>query len=179
MAKQSSAPHSQPPSEADLDLKRELLRVVLAKTLKNGVPPQWIGAELNTMALPSGEPWIELRLSVQVDEPRLIAFISSFQADFERRLLEIAPDAKKWVAGIVWTVTPDPIFEVAMPSPDYWEHVIADRALTARQKGAMGWDRDTMARHFSETSPGDLMVDFDDTNPPERGVEDISPPPRR
>jgi hypothetical protein len=180
MATQSSAPHSRPPTETELDLKKELLRVVLAKTLKkNGVPPQWIGGELNAMMLPSGEPWIELRLQVQIDDPRLLAYLTSFQADFERRLLGIAPDAKQWVSGIVWSLTPDPVFEVAMPSPEYWDHVTADRELTARQKGALGWDRDTLARHFLDTNPGDLVVDFDNTRPPQRDIEDISPLPKR
>ncbi|MDF2466812.1 MAG: hypothetical protein K0Q43_5047 [Ramlibacter sp.] len=180
MATQYSEPHSLSPSESELDLKRDLLRVVLSTTLKkNGVPPQWIAGEINAMSLPTGELRIEVRLSVQVDEPRLLAFLTSFQADFERRLLGIAPDAKHWVSGIVWSLTPDPIFEVALPTPDYWEQVIADRELTARQKGAVVWDRAAMERHFLETSPGELLVDFDDTHPPPRGVEDLAPPPKK
>lgn len=180
MAKQSPAPHSVPPSESELDLKRDLLRVVLATTLrKNGVPPQWIGGEINAMNLPTGELRIELRLSVQVDEPRLLTYLGSFQADFERRLLRVAPDAKQWVSGITWSLTPDPTFEVPLPTPDYWDQVIADRELTARQKGAVVWDREAMARHFLETTPGELLVDFDDTPAPQRGVEDVAPPPKR
>lgn len=175
MNPQYSAPHSLSPSESELDLKRDLLRVVLSNTLKkNGVPPQWIDGEINSMTLPTGELRIEVRLSVQVDEPRLLAFLASFQADFERRLLGIAPDAKQWVSGIVWSLAPDPVFEVALPTADYWEQVIADRELTARQKGAVVWDRDAMERHFVETRPDELLVDFDDTPPPERGVEDIA-----
>lgn len=177
MDKQYSAPNSVSPSESELDLKRELLRVVLSNTLKkNGVPPQWIDGEINAMNLPTGELRIEVRLSVQVDEPRLLAYLASFQADFERRLLGIAPDAKQWVSGIVWSLTPDPIFEVALPTREYWEQVIADRELTARQKGAVVWDREAMERHFLETSPSELLVDFDDTHPPQRGVEDLAPP---
>jgi hypothetical protein len=173
-------PHSLSPSESELDLKRDLLRVVLSNTLKkNGLPPQWIAGEINAMSLPTGELRIEVRLSVQVDEPRLLAFLTSFQADFERRLLGIAPDAKQWVSGIVWSLAPDPVFEIALPTPDYWEQVIADRELTARQKGAVAWDRDAMERHFLETSPDELLVDFDDTHPPARGVEDLAPPPKK
>ena len=177
MATQSPGPSSRPPNETELDLKRELLRVVLAKTLKrNGVPPQWIGGEINAMNLPTGELRIEVRLSVQVDEPRFLGYLASFQADFERRLLGIAPDAMQWLSGIAWSLTPDPTFEVSLPSAEYWEHVIADRELTARQKGAMEWDRESLARHFVDTNPGELVVDFDDTNPPDRDVEDIAPP---
>lgn len=175
----STLPNSRPRAESVHDLKKELLRVVLAKTLKkNGVPPQWISGEINAMTLPSGEAWIEVSLSVQVDEPRFLQYLASFQADFERRLIAISPDAKQWLSRIGWTLTPDPTFEVALPSPEYWEHVVADRELTARQKGAMEWDRDTLARHFVDTNPGEVVVDFDDTNPPERSIENLAPPPK-
>jgi hypothetical protein len=177
MAQQYSASHSLSPSESELDLKRDLLRVVLSSTLKrNGLPPRWIAGEINSMNLPTGELRNEVRLSVQVDEPRLLTYLASFQADFERRLLGIAPDAKQWVSGIVWSLSPDPTFEVALPTADYWEQVIADRELTARQKGAVVWDREAMERHFLETSPGELLVDFDDTRPPQRDIEDLAPP---
>jgi len=168
------------PSESELDLKRELLRVVLARTLnKNGVPPPWVGGEINAMNLPTGELRIEVRLSVQVDEPRFLTYLASFQADFERRLLAIAPDAKQWVSGITWSLTPDPLFEVPLPTPEYWEHVIADRQLTAHEKGAVVWDRDAMSRHFLDTKPGDLVVDFDDSAPPKREIEDLAPSAHR
>jgi hypothetical protein len=177
---QLSVSHSLSPAEADLELKRELLRVILANTLKkNGVPPQWIGGEVNAMHLPAGELRIELRLSVRVDEPRLLTYLASLQADFERRLLAIAPDAKQWVSGIAWSLATDPTFEVAMPSPEYWEQVIADREVTSHQKGAIEWDRDAIERHFLDTNPGDLVVDFDDTKPPARETEDIAPPPQQ
>lgn len=180
MPPRSSAPVSVSPSEAEFELKRALLRVVLANTLKrNGVPAQWVGGEINPMNLPTGELRIEIRLSVQVDEPRFLTYLSSFQADFERRLLAIAPDAKQWVCGFAWTLTPDPTFESAMPSADYWEQVMADREITARAKGAVQWDRDALERHFVDTDPGELFVDFNDTVPPERDVEDIAPPPQR
>src|SRR4051812_27000875 len=96
------------PAEAELELRRGLLRVVLGKTLKkNGVPPQWIGGEILSMVSPDGEPRIEVRLSVQCDEPRFLTYLSSFQADFQRRLLGIAPDAKEWLSGISWVLQTD------------------------------------------------------------------------
>jgi hypothetical protein len=170
---------SQPaaPPDREIQLKTDLLRVVLGKTLsRNGIPAQWIGGEINLMSLPTGEARIEVRLSVQVDEPRLLTYLASLQADFERRLLTIAPDARIWVSGFVWTLTPDPTFEAALPTPEYWANVAADRELTAREKGARAWDRDAMARHFVDTDPGELVVDFADTQPPPRDVEDLPPP---
>ncbi|HUR90877.1 MAG TPA: hypothetical protein VMZ74_17465 [Ramlibacter sp.] len=161
------------------ELRKELLRMVLAKTVqKTNVPPAWIGGELNAMVLESGEEWIEVRLSVQVDEPRLLTYLTSFQAEFERRLLAAAPDAKEWLAGTTWKFTPDAIYELPVPQAQYWEQVQADRLLTARQKGAVDWDRESLERHFSDTNPGEMVVDFEDTSPPERRTENILEPPK-
>lgn len=169
---------SAPPADDELDLRRKLLRVVLGNTLKkNGVPPQWIGGEILAMTSTTGEDRIEVRLSVECDEPRFLTYLSSFQAEFQRRLLAIAPDAKHWVSGISWILHTDPAFETALPSAEYWGHVMADRELTLRQKGAVEWDRDSLARHFVDTDPGELVVDFTDTRPPDKDVEDIAPPP--
>jgi hypothetical protein len=163
--------------EEQMQLRREMLRVVLAKTIqKANVPAAWIGGELNPMVTPDGEQWIEVRLSVQVDEPRFLTYLSSFQADLERRLLSAAPDARRWLAGITWKLTPDAIYEMPLPQPEYWEHVQADRLLTARQKGAAEWDRESLEKHFSDTNPGEMVVDFDDTSPPERDVENLAKP---
>jgi len=167
-------------AQALLEKRKQLLRFVLAKTIqKNHVPAAWIGGELNPMVLPSGEEWIEVRLSVEVDEPRMLTYLASFQADFERRLLSLAPDARQWLAGITWKLTPDPIYEVPLPDADYWEHVQADRLLTARQKGAAEWDRESLEHHFSDTNPGELVVDFEDTSPPDRDAENIAEPPKK
>src|SRR3954469_10245394 len=94
-----------------LDVRKQMLRVVLAKTVqKTNVPAAWIGGELNAMVTPEGEEWIEVRLSVQVDEPRFLTYISSFQAELERRLLIAAPDVRHWLSGITWKITPDAIY---------------------------------------------------------------------
>src|SRR3954465_12838390 len=69
-----------------MELRKQLLRMVLAKTIqKTNVPAAWIGGEINPMVTPDGEEWIEVRLSVQVDEPRFLTYLTSFQADLERR----------------------------------------------------------------------------------------------
>ena len=160
------------------ELRKELLRVVLAKTIqKTNVPAAWISGELNSMIEPNGEEWIEVRLLVQVDEPRLLTYLTSFQADFERRMLAAAPDVREWLSGISWKLTPDAIYELPLPHAEYWEQVQADRLLTARQKGAAEWDRESLERHFSDTSPGELGVDFEDTRPPDRDLEDLAPLP--
>jgi hypothetical protein len=170
----SKGPDSRPPADSKLEIRRKLLRVVLARTIqKAGVPAAWIGGEVNPMVLPSGEEWIEVRLSLEVDEPRFLTYLSSFQAAFERRLLSVAPDARQWLAGIAWKLTPDPLFETPLPMAQFWESVQADRLLTARQRGAAEWDRESLARHFSDTNPSEFMVEFDDTSPPDRDAENI------
>lgn len=160
-----------------MELRKQMLSVVLAKTVqKTNVPAAWIGGELNVMVTPEGEEWIEVRLSVQLDEPRFLTYLTSFQAELERRLLAAAPDVRQWLSGITWKLTPDAIYELPLPQPQYWEHVQADRLLTARQKGAVDWDRESLEKHFSDTDPGEVVADFQSTSPPERPVENIARP---
>jgi hypothetical protein len=160
-----------------MELRKQMLRVVLAKTVqKTNVPAAWIGGELNPMVTPDGEEWIEVRLSVQVDEPRFLTYVTSFQAELERRLLAAAPDVKQWLSGITWKFTPDAIYEMSMPQPEYWEHVNADRLLTARQKGAAEWDRESLEKHFSDTNPDEIVMNYEDTTPPDRQVENLARP---
>jgi hypothetical protein len=162
-----------------MERRKQLLKIVLAKTIqKSQVPPAWIGGELNPMVLPNGEEWIEVRLSVQVDEPRFLTYLTSFQAEMERRLLAAAPDVRQWLSGITWKLTPDAIYELPLPQAEYWNQVQADRLLTARQKGAAEWDRESLERHFSDTNPGELVVDYEDTTPPEREVENLAKSPK-
>lgn len=160
-----------------MELRKQMLGVVLAKTVqKTNVPAAWIGGELNVMVTPEGEEWIEVRLSMQVDEPRFLTYLTSFQAELERRLLAAAPDVRQWLSGITWKLTPDAIHELPLPRPDYWEHVQADRVLMARQKGVVDWDRESLEKHFSDTDPGEVAPDFQSTTPPERPVENIARP---
>ncbi|MEO5672878.1 MAG: hypothetical protein ABIR26_19490 [Ramlibacter sp.] len=168
---------SQPDPSKELHLQRELLRVVLRDTLKKtGVPPQWIGGETSDTVDESGKRSIEVRLILEADEPRFLYYLAAFQAEFESRLLAVDPKAWNWVARISWSLATkleagDSDF--AMPTPEYWQYVIRDRHLTARQQGRLDWDQETLERHFEDTDPN--VLDFDDTRPPEMGVEDIRP----
>jgi hypothetical protein len=167
------------PSDDDVRLRKQLLNVTLRNTLrKNGIPNDWIGGETMVIKLPTGEVKIELQLAVLCDEPRFLTYLTSLQAEFVRRLLAIEPGAEDWFCGFTWRLLNEPIFEAALPAADYWEMVIADRDMTARQKGAMKWDADSLRRHFHETTPGDL-VELSDTPSHQRGVEDIRMPGRR
>ena len=160
----------------ELGLRRELLRVVLRDTLKKtGVPPQWIGGETTTLD-EAGRLSIEVRLILEAHEPRFLYYLAAFQAEFEARLLDVDPKAWDWVSRVSWSLgahleATDPDF--TMPTPDYWEHVVRDRQLVARQQGRLDWDQETLERHFEDTDPG--TDDFVNTQPPEWSVEDILP----
>jgi len=161
----------------DLHLQRELLRVVLRDTLKKtGVPPQWIGGETTPTVDADGKVTIEVRLILEAHEPRFLYYLAAFQKEFEARLLAVEPRAWDWVARVSWSLAAqldeaDPDFK--MPTADYWEHVVRDRQLTARQAGRMDWDQEALERHFEDTDPGEN--DFQNTQPPDRDVEDILP----
>jgi len=156
-------------------LRRELLRFVLHDTLKKtGVPAAWIGGEATPAVHESGRLTMEIRLVIECDEPRLLYYLAPFQAAFEERLLAIEPDAWAWVTRISWGLGSkrEPgDRDHAMPPPDYWEHVIRDRQVTARQQGRLDWDRETLARHFEDTDPGD--PDFESTHPPQWDEGDV------
>ena len=160
---------------SSLALRRELLRVVLRDTLRNtGVPMQWIGGEATPATDEHGRSSIEVRLILECDEPRFLYYLGAFQEEFEARLLAVDPQAWGWVSRVSWGIRPqkeawDPDF--AMPTSDYWEHVVRDRELLARQQGRLAWDPDALARHFESTQPGE--PDFENTHPPALGLEDV------
>jgi hypothetical protein len=95
------------------------------------------------------------------------------QADFLRRLLAIDESAHNWFAGLVWRLTCEPASEISVPGEDYWVAVDNDRRASAHARGDPAWDRHTLERHFSETRPDDLVVDFSDTEAPQREIKDI------
>jgi hypothetical protein len=160
----------------ELGLRRELLRLVLHDTLKKtGVPPQWIGGEATPLQDAQGRLSMEVRLVVEVDEPRFLYYLAAFQADFEERLLEIDARAWDWVARIGWSLRAqreDMDDEYIMPDGEYWQHVQADREVVAAQQGRKHWEKEALARHFEHTEP-DHEPEFAPTIPPDRMTENI------
>jgi hypothetical protein len=173
MDSQASVPQS------EWSLRNELLRLVLRDTLKaSGVPPKWVGGEAVPGRLRNGGMGLEIRFALTCDEPRFLRYIAEFQADFERRLLSIEPRAHDWLAGISWQLSTDPDNpdpEHALPPPHYWDYVFRDWELTLRQKGRLQWSQEALEQHFENTNPGFLEEDFQDTQPPERSIEDVRP----
>jgi hypothetical protein len=145
-----------PPPDDELRLRKQLLGVVLRDTMRrNGVPPEWIGGETKLVAQPDGEPKLELQLSVECDEPRFLTYLTAFQADFRRRLMEIEPAASAWFSALTWRLRNEPAFEVSMPAPIFWEKVSRDR-------------------HGEPEEPQRPVVDYVTTLPTPRRAEDLA-----
>ena len=114
------------------------------------------------MNLPTGEARIEARLSVQVDEPRLLTHPTSLQAYFERRLLAVGPDARILgfrTAGMMV----DPHLRSAPADPGILANARGGRRTDGAREGGRAWDRDAMAAAFRRHVLGELVVDFGDT----------------
>lgn len=169
MSSKSVTPPSSKPSDAtESDLRRGLLRVVLRDSLRHsGFPNEWIGAQTRGLVRKDGAPMMEVRFTVLCDEPRLLYYLSAFQADFERRLLAVDPKAEVWLHAITWTLTTT-LGEVAeefrLPPAEYWPHVARDRDIAAKQRGEIKWSHEDLARQFESTDPAPLQ-DFGDTQP--------------
>jgi hypothetical protein len=162
------------PSDQDTNLRKRLLSVILRHTLRGaGIPAKWISGETNTITTTGGRVLIELALEVTCDEPRLYAYLSALQAEVIRRLTAFEGAASEWFGGITWRLTNEAVFEVALPSADYWDEVDRDRAVTARLHRAADWDKSALDSHFRETQPGDLLVGFAGKKNTRREIEDV------
>jgi hypothetical protein len=156
--------------------RRELLRFVLRDTLKDtGIPAAWLGGEAVPTVDEAGKLWVEVRLILKCHEPRFLYYLAAFQAEFERRLIAMDPQLWDWASRISWSLpvreADDPDF--SLPNAEYWDDVLRDREVTARQEGRKDWDRASLARHFEDTDPG--HADFENTHPPERDEGELHP----
>ena len=169
MSSKSVPPYSsQPHLEDESDLRRSLLRVVFRETLRHsGFPSEWIGAQTRGLVRKDGASMLEVRFTMLCDEPRMLYYLSAFQAELERRLLSIEPKAAEWLHNITWTLTTT-LGEVAeefrLPPAEYWAHVVRDRDIAAKQRGEIKWSQEDLARQFESTDPAPLQ-DAGDTQP--------------
>lgn len=152
-----------------MTLRKELLRIVLRDTLKKtGIPPQWIGGETTASVDEAGRPWLEVRLVLECNEPRLLYYLAVFQKEFESGLLALDPRAWDWVSRISWSLSGHglDVEDLDLPGAAYWQGVMRDRQLLVHQEGDVKWEQDELARHFASTEPGPR--DFENTQPPRR-----------
>ena len=112
-------------SEADfaaqVDIRRELLRVRTRNTLRlSGIPEAWIEAQVLLEPV-GGRTFMHLRLVVRHWDPRLMRYAIAFQHKLMEEIERIDPQAAQWLLSIVWAFppeleSPDP----QLPQPSAW-----------------------------------------------------------
>lgn len=84
-------------------VRKELVRVAARDTLHhNGIPADWIRVEPLTMAAPSREPGVHVRLVVLHWDPRLMLHAISLQENLAKRIVVLDPLCERWLMGVSW-----------------------------------------------------------------------------
>lgn len=85
------------------ETRRELLRVVLRDMLhRQGIPPDWIGAEMLTTTGRNGQRGVHWRLLVKHWDPRIVMHAVALQQVLQRRVTTFDPTSTIWLNGISW-----------------------------------------------------------------------------
>lgn len=102
--------------------RRELLRVVLRDTLhRQGIPEEWIAAELLTTTSRTGERTVHWRLLVKHWDPRLLTHGIAIQHALIKRVTTFDPMASNWLNGISWQFAlEDESVCPPLPHPGSW-----------------------------------------------------------
>ncbi len=116
---------SHPPQHQGLSgstTRRELLRVVLRDTLnRQGIPPDWIAAELFTTTSRDGERGVHWRLLVKHWDPRILTHGVAIQHALIKRVTSLDPLASSWLNGISWQFAlDDETLCPPLPHPGSW-----------------------------------------------------------
>ena len=100
-----SQPHAstQGASQSPQSVRKELVRVAVRDTLHhNGIPADWVRVEPLTMAAPSRDPGVHVRLVVLHWDPRLMLHAVSLQENLTRRITVLDPLCERWLMGVSW-----------------------------------------------------------------------------
>lgn len=133
---QLSQSHSQSslgPVPSHSSMRKELLRVVLRDTLnRNGIPRDWVVADLLVATSRTKEPGIHMRLQVRHWDARLMLHSVAFQEKLHQRVVMLDPQAIDWLLSISWLYAlADSSVCPAMPHPGTWTAVpAADQKIT-------------------------------------------------
>lgn len=85
------------------ETRRELLRVVLRETLRRqGIPQEWITADMLAATSRSGESGIHWRLSIRHWDERLPVHCVGLQNALMQRVQTFDPMAEQWLMGVTW-----------------------------------------------------------------------------
>lgn len=98
-----SHPSTQGAASSPQSVRKELVRVAARDTLHhNGIPADWIRVEPLTMAAPSREPGVHVRLVVLHWDPRLMLHAISLQDNLAKRIVVLDPLCERWLMGVSW-----------------------------------------------------------------------------
>jgi len=121
MAQPRVAAQAEADFAAQVDIRRELLRVRTRNTLRlSGIPESWIEAQVLLEPV-GGRTFMHLRLVVRHWDPRLMRYAIAFQHKLMDEIERIDPQAAQWLLSIVWAFppeleSPDP----ELPQPSAW-----------------------------------------------------------
>jgi hypothetical protein len=117
------APSSRSASDASPGaVRRELLRVALQDTLRHqGIPTDWIGADVLAATSRTGQVGLHWRLSIKHWDPRLMIHGIALQNALITRVLMFDPVAETWLMGVSWQYALDDESRCpGLPHPGSW-----------------------------------------------------------
>lgn len=121
-ARSHADPSTRSAANSPQSVRKELVRVAARDTLHhNGIPADWIRVEPLTMAAPSREPGVHVRLVVLHWDPRLMLHAVSLQENLAKRIVVLDPLCERWLMGVSWqfALKHDPGFP-PLPHPGSW-----------------------------------------------------------
>lgn len=121
MIQTAGAAQAEQDFSAQVDIRRELLRVRTRNTLRlSGIPESWIEAQVLLEPV-GGRTFLHLRLVLRHWDQRLMRYTIAFQRKLMEEIERIDPQAAQWLLSIVWAFpseldTPDTV----LPQPSAW-----------------------------------------------------------
>lgn len=125
-------------------VRKDLLRLVLRETLnRNGIPQDWVSADMLRTTNSRREQGIHVRFLVRHWDPRLLVHGVALEQDFTDRLLLLDPQARSWLMGFSWQFAmADSAGCPPLPHPGAWTASSGANAAPASP----------------ETRPGDIIA---------------------
>lgn len=103
-------------------VRKDMLRVVLGDMLtRNGIPHQWLSADMLRTSSPRREQGLHVRFLVRRWQPRLMLHGPALEQEFTDRLMALDPQANTWLMGFSWQFALDDATGCPpLPHPGAW-----------------------------------------------------------